>query len=170
MKTSQRLILLSLLALMVATLVGLILTGVSPDRLAEIRRRRAAIAHQKERVDQSSLEIAQALAALGGTPAEQDLAQNAVRLADHELDLAFATALRTVSGQTGSLSGEAGTIQARIQRIQTDIRANQEKVKRLTAEATAQPAKAGAGPIRAKGTNTEGLQQQIELAQAELAL
>ena len=170
MKTSQRLILLSLLALMVATLVGLILTGVSPDRLAEIRRRRAAIAHQKERVDQSSLEIAQALAALGGTPAEQDLAQNAVRLADHELDLAFASALRTVSGQTGSLSGEAGTIQARIQRIQTDIRANQEKVKRLTAEATAQPAKAGAGPIRAKGTNTEGLQQQIELAQAELAL
>jgi len=170
MKPSQRLILLSLLALMAATLVGLILTGVSPNKLAEIRRRRAAIAHQKELVDQSSLEIAQALAALGGAPAEQDLAQNAVRLADHEVDLAFTSVLRTASGRTGGLNGKAGSIQARIQRIQTDIRANQEKVKRLTAEATSQPGKAGAGPKRAKGISTEDLEQQIELAQAELAL
>jgi len=170
MKPSQRLILLSLLVLMAATLVGLILTGVSPNKLAEIRRRRAAIAHQKEPVDQSPLEIAEALAALGGAPAEQDLAQNAVRLADHEVDLAFTSALRTASGRTGGLNGKAGSIQARIQRIQTDIRANQEKVKRLTAEATSQPGKAGAGPKRAKGISTEDLEQQIELAQAELAL
>ena len=99
MKPSQRLILLSLLVLMAATLVGLILTGVSPNKLAEIRRRRAAIAHQKELVDQSSLEIGQALAALGGAPAEQDLAQNAVRLADHEVDLAFTSALRNRQSQ-----------------------------------------------------------------------
>jgi len=170
MKASQKLILLSLLALMAATLVGLILTGVSPDKLAEIRRRRAAVAHQKELVDQSSLEIAEALAALAGTPAEQELAQNAVRLADHEVDLAFTSALRTASGQSGGLSGEAGTIRARIQRIQTDLAANQEKLKRLTAEATSQSGKAGPGPKAAKGTDTESLQQQIELAQAELAL
>src|SRR3974377_2131200 len=107
MKASQKLILLSLLALMAATLVGLILTGVSPDKLAEIRRRRAAVAHQKELVDQSSLEIAEALAALAGTPAEQELAQNAVRLADHEVDLAFTSALPPGRGQSGRLTAEA---------------------------------------------------------------
>jgi len=170
MKAPQKLILWSLLALMAAAVVGLILTGRPPDTLAEIKRRNAATVHKHELVDQSSLEIAEELAALAGTPAEQDLAQNAVRLADHEVDLAFTSALRTASGQSGRLNGEAATIQARIQRIQTDIAANQEKVKRLTAEATSPSGKAGPGPKAAKVTNTETFQQQIELAQAELAL
>jgi len=168
MRTPQRLILLSLLALMAAAVVGLILTGSPPDTLAEIRRRQAA--HHQEPVDQSSLETAQALAALAGTPAEQELAQNAVRLADHEVDLAFTSALRTASSQTGALTGEAGVIRARIQRIQADILANQEKVKRLTAETTSRSDRAGAGTKGTKEINPETLQQRIEFAQAELAL
>src|SRR6266850_2595645 len=45
-------------------------------------------------VDQSPLKTAQTLLAFAANPEEQRLAQEAVRLADHEVDLAFAEALR----------------------------------------------------------------------------
>src|SRR5215472_3066134 len=44
-------------------------------------------------VDQQPLITAQKLAALATAPEERDFAQNALRIADHEVDLAFAAAL-----------------------------------------------------------------------------
>src|ERR1035437_9285827 len=48
-------------------------------------------------VDERPLPTARALAALAITPEEQRLAQEAARIADHEVDLAFADALRAAS-------------------------------------------------------------------------
>src|ERR1700687_5499151 len=45
-------------------------------------------------VDERPLPTARALAALAITPEEQRLAQEAARIADHEVDLAYADALR----------------------------------------------------------------------------
>ena len=45
-------------------------------------------------VDRRLLVTARQLAALAETPQEVDLARQAARLADHELDQAFATAVR----------------------------------------------------------------------------
>src|SRR3954471_2070411 len=54
----------------------------------------AATANQTSLIDQRLIQTAQQIAALAITAEEQELAREALRLTDHELDQAFATALR----------------------------------------------------------------------------
>src|SRR5271166_4738646 len=52
---------------------------------------------QQSPVDLGQFRRAQSLALLAATPEEQDLARDALRKADHEVDFAFASALATAS-------------------------------------------------------------------------
>ena len=65
-------------------------------------------------VDQTPLKIAQQLAPLVTLPEERPLAQEALRLADHEIDIAFTAALRDAAQHPPPLSPEAKEIQARL--------------------------------------------------------
>ena len=110
-------------------------------------------------IDESTLLTAQRLARLATTPEEVPLARTAVQLADHELDLAFAGALRHVEAYPPVLSPEALEIQARLTKAQQQLASDSERVKRLT-DALAKAPDANKAPI----------QDQLDLAQAQQQL
>src|SRR5215470_9521267 len=128
MRNTQRIGTLALLALIGATIAGVLQTRqpakVSPEhgQSAQIATSGAAL------VDQSSLKTAQQLASLAATPDERRLAQEALRVADHEVDLAFAEALRQAAEHPPVLSAEGRDIQIRLERAQKALRDDEARV------------------------------------------
>ncbi len=110
-------------------------------------------------VDQSTYATAQRLARLALTPEEQALAQSALRIADHELDLAFSEALIDTEAHPPVLNSDAQAIQARIVKSQSSLGTDQQRVSDLTA-AVAQ----------AKPAQKDDLQNQLDVAQSQLEL
>jgi small-conductance mechanosensitive channel len=110
-------------------------------------------------VDQTTYLTAQRLAQVAITPEEQTFSQSALRIADHELDLAFTEALRDVEAHPPALNSEAAAIQARIGKSQTLLSNDQQRVNDLTA-ALAQ----------AKVDQKDKIQDQLDLAQSQLEL
>ena len=124
----------------------------------QARRPNAAIA-STDLVDQSTYTTAQRLAQLATAPEEQSLSQSALRIAEHELELAFSEALRDVEAHPPALTTDGTAIQARIARSQTLFGADQQRVNDLTA-ALAQ----------AKAEQKDRIQDQLDLAQSQLEL
>ena len=110
-------------------------------------------------MDQSTYTTAQRLAQLAVAPEELSFSQFALRIADHELDLAFTEALRDVEAHPPALSADAAAIQARIAKSQILFSTDQQRVNDLTA-ALAQ----------AKTEQKDKLQDQLDLAQSQLEL
>src|SRR5271154_6244936 len=109
--------------------------------------------------DQTPLKIAQQLAPLATLPEERPLAQDAIRLADHELDLAFAAALRDAAQHPPALSPEAKEIQARLQKAEKALAADQAQVTQLTA-----------ADAKATGDRKDALDDQLDIAKAQQEL
>jgi small-conductance mechanosensitive channel len=110
-------------------------------------------------VDESSYATAQRLGLLAQTEDERSLSQLALRIADHELDLAFTAALRDVEAHPPALNSDAALIQARISKSQALLDADQQRVTQLTA-ALAQ----------AKVAQKDALQDELDLTQSQLEL
>jgi len=110
-------------------------------------------------IDESTLLTAQRLARFATTPEEVPLARTAVQLADHELDLAFAGALRHIEAHPPVLSAEALEFQDRLANAQRQLASDGEHAKRLT-EALAKAPDAGKPAI----------QDQLDLVQAQQQL
>jgi len=91
-------------------------------------------------------------------PEELSHAQAAAQLADHELDLAFAAALRQLETHPPVLSPEAQKIAARLQKSQKLLESDQAQVAQLTA-ALAQAA----------DSQKSALQDQLDLAKSQLS-
>ena len=159
MKASHKLTLSVLLALLLAALVGLLLTNESGHLTTLLLSHRTPPADDNRLVDQSALETAQKLAGEAETRSERPLAAEAVRAADHELDLAFSSALEAAQKAPAPQSAAAKATEEKAQTIAARISANQDQIKQLTAKLAA-----------AKGPQQARLQGQLELAQAELAL
>src|ERR1700722_9284828 len=89
-----------------AAVIGLILTataGFIVTREANRPRTRSTAAVARAPiVDERPLPTARALAALAITPEEQRFSQEAARIADREVDLAFADALWRGAGKRGN--------------------------------------------------------------------
>jgi small-conductance mechanosensitive channel len=147
----------------VALGVLLILAGVAWWKTAPptLRTQKAPLAAitATDLVDQSTYSTAQRLAQIAVTPEEQTYAQSALRVADHELDLAFTEALRDAEAHPPTLDSAAAAIQARIAKSQGLITADQQRVNDLTA-ALAQ----------AKADQKDKIQDQLDLAQSQLEL
>jgi len=110
-------------------------------------------------VDQSSLMIAERVVRMPTTPDERSFAEDALRLADQEMDLAFAQAVRVAAAQPRSTSPEAKALDAQLQQAQRALTTDQARVKALTEElATAGPADA------------QSLTDRLNLAQAQATL
>lgn len=107
-------------------------------------------------VDEQPLVTAQKLAALA-TPEEQELAQNVLRLADHEVDLAFAAALHQATQHPPAIPEAARPILTRVQALQEKVKAEQKQVPRLKEQL-------------AKADDSHKLQMEdnLELAEATL--
>jgi small-conductance mechanosensitive channel len=143
--------------------LSLILAGVAwwktaPPTLGARKTQVAAIT-STDLVDQSTYSTAQRLMQTAFTSEEQTFAESALRVADHELDLAFTEALRDVEAHPPALNSEAAAIQARILKSQALLAADQQRVNDLTA-ALAQ----------AKADQKDKFQDQLDLAQSQLEL
>ena len=121
---------------------------------------------QKTLVDLRPWQTAETLASLAVTAEEADFAHEAERLADHEVDQAFASALRQASGQVQNrtLTGEALALSQSVAQIEQLVKEDQALVGSLTPKSTspAGPAKEGAQPV----ANDDDL----EIAKAQLGL
>jgi len=140
----------------------LILAGVAWWKTAPptLHARKAQVAiTSTDLVDQGTYSTAQRLEQIAVTPEEQTYAQSALRVADHELDLAFTEALRDAEAHPPALNSAAAAIQARITKSQGLFAADQQRVNDLTA-ALAQ----------AKADQKDKIQDQLDLAQSQLEL
>src|SRR6266446_783578 len=159
MRSRQKISAVVLVLLLGAVVYGLIRTTEPPAASSSQDNGKHGVPSRVPLVDQSPLKTAQRLAQLATTPEERPLAEEALRLADREVDLAFAAALRDAAENPPVLSPEAKEIEARLQKAQKLLKADQALVAQLTdAEA------------KATGDKKETLGDQLDLAKAELEL
>ena len=88
---------------------------------------RTPAAGKKTIVDLSPWQTAQMLAALAVTAEETEFAREAEHLADHEVDQAFAAALRqaTIQAQHRNLTGDALALSKRVDQLQQLVNQDQ---------------------------------------------
>jgi small-conductance mechanosensitive channel len=90
-------------------------------------------------VDQSPLKTAQRLAQLANFHNERAIAQEALRLADFDVDLAFDNALRRARLHPPALSAEAKECQARVQNSEKLLKTDQDRAKQLSEQLAKAP-------------------------------
>ncbi len=114
-------------------------------------------------VDQRPWQTAATLAALAQSSEERELARDAERLADHEVDQAFSQSLRQASLEKPNLSGKALALQQRVTELQETIKNDQARIASLSAGAGTKPA----GAV-SNGSDLEIAKAQLGLDQNEL--
>jgi small-conductance mechanosensitive channel len=110
-------------------------------------------------VDQNTFALARRMAAMADGADEQALAEAAQRVADHELDVAFAAALRQIEAHPPVLSPEAQAIQDRLLKSQKMLDADEASVTQL-ATAVGQ----------ASDAQRSALQDRLDLVATQLEL
>jgi small-conductance mechanosensitive channel len=162
MRTLQKTAAAVLIALLAAAGYGLWATHPAPVTSARPVKTSATAAAPSSTlpvIDRGTLLTAQRLARLATTPEEQSLAQSAVQIADHELDLAFTGALWQLEAHPPPLSAEASQIQDRLSEAQKTLASDTEAVKELTRELT-----------QAADADKPAIQDRLELAQSRMEL
>src|SRR5271168_3980829 len=91
-------------------------------------------AAQNTLVDLRPWQTIESLAPLAVSAEEQSFAHEAERLADHDVDQAFAFALREASLQSRTLTGDALAAQQKVTQLQDLVKEDQAKVDALTAK------------------------------------
>ncbi len=150
-KAGRWLIPIVLIVLAAAVVVGLFMTAPSKEAALQQRQRRGRL------VDEKPVKTARAMAALASTREEQRYAQQALKLADHEVDLAFSFALRDATEHPPKPTPETKELYARIKRAQTSLKDDQALIDELKKSAN------GKAP-------SPDLQKQLDLVQAQLEL
>jgi small-conductance mechanosensitive channel len=155
MKTKQKVAAIALLLLLGVAAYGFYRTGRPsgvPAKSANISLGGTA---QGPIVDQKPLLTAQRLAKMPTSAEEKPFAEEALRLADHHMDLAYAAAERDAEEHPPVLSAEAKAIEARLKKSEDALGADNELVDRLTAE-----------EAKATGAKKDSLHDQLVLATA----
>jgi len=136
MRKAQKIAAVAIFVFIAATAYGLWKTREfnAPTLAAVQKAQKQAAASQILIVDQSPLKTAQQLAPFATSPDERDLAKEAMRLADYEVDVAFDTALHEARLHPPPLSAEAKEIQERLQKAEKLLAADQDRAKQLTAQ------------------------------------
>jgi small-conductance mechanosensitive channel len=154
MKARQWVVTAALLTLVLAAAVALILTRQSGQSdLSSSTGRRPPL------IDERPLQTARAVSALASERDEQRFAQQALKLADHEVDLAFTDGLRDATEHPAPPTPQTKELLARASRADAAVQADQDKITQLK-KALAQ----------ASESKKDTLQQQIDFTQAQLEL
>jgi small-conductance mechanosensitive channel len=147
-----------LFLLLVAMLLLVCVVASYLTRDAALRRsaaKKLTAASQTSPIDQRLLQEARQIASVADTSDEQALAGEALRLSDHELDQAFASALReAAANSTQPVSGPLKQLADRIAELKKRLSADQARIAKLTKTAETNAASAN----------------QLELAKAQAAL
>ena len=106
-------------------------------------------------VDQTPLTTARKLAQMPTSAEEQAFAVEALRISDHDMDLAFAQAERELENHPPALTAEAKAIQARLNEAEDALDRDNALVERLTADES-----------KATGAKKDALDEQLVLAKA----
>jgi small-conductance mechanosensitive channel len=150
------------LALLILGLVGSFMTQGVMEHLPFLHGQKAGWSHviiPHGIVDQRPWQTAATLATLAVSTEERELAREAERLADHEVDQAFSQSLRQASAETRELKGEALTLQRRVTELQQTVKEDQVRIAALTAQ----------GGLAADG-NTGSAGDDLNVAKAQLGL
>ncbi len=156
MKIFNSLAILGLLLLVLACVIGLVLTR----DLGQPASAAKSSGHAAPPVDEQPLQTARNMAKLVSSWDEQRIAQQALKLADHEVDLAFADALRDATEQPRSTSAQSRELYARVSKAEAMVQADQSRIddfKKKLAAATNDHQKSA-------------LQQQQDIVQAQMEL
>ncbi len=157
MQPSQRAFLIVLILLLALTGAGLALTTEWGSQTVSSTKPASKAAQSP--VDLQQFHDAQSLAPLAGTPEEQDLARDALRKADHEVDFAFTSALYVAGAQPIPSTPEIKGIQERLAKGEQEDAELTADVTRLTKLADS-----------AKENQKEALTQQLDLAKSRQEL
>jgi small-conductance mechanosensitive channel len=161
-----------LLSMLVVYALCLIFAWTTRDAMAHLPslqgqgRVQGLGAEQKTLVDLRPWQTAQALAPLAVSAEEAEYAHEAEHLADHEVDQAFASALRQASQEVEHrvLTGDALAFQQKVAQLQQLVKDDQALVDSLTAKAGAQPAVSKNAAQPAPGAD------DLEVAKGQLGL
>jgi small-conductance mechanosensitive channel len=154
MKSRQWLIVLGLLALVLAAVVGSVLTSdLGAPAVQNSHTRRAPL------VDERPLQTARAVSKLASGWDEKRFADQALRVSDNEVDLAFEGALRDASNHPAQSTPETRELYAHLSQAEADVQADQDQLKQLKKQLAT-----------ASGAKQDSAQEQVDLAQAQLDL
>ena len=159
MKDLQRLMIAVPAVALVVLLVVLYISRGTMEQLAFLRRG----AESTELVDQRPFQTAQTLAGMAVSAEEQRFAQEAERLSEHEVEQAFATALRQASMHQRVLTGEAAETAKKVNSMQATVLDDKARVETLTDAAKK------SGVAGAAGDDLDVAQAQLGLDTDELA-
>jgi small-conductance mechanosensitive channel len=155
MKSRQWLVALGLLALVLAAVVGSILTRdlgplASPSGTAN---------EQTPLVDEKPLQTARAMAKLAAGPDEHRFSDQAEQLADNEVDLAFHDALRDAANHPVTPTPQNHELFEHVSQSEADVKADQDRVEQLKKDLAS-----------ASSAKQQSVQEQLDVAQAQLEL
>ncbi|SEF76720.1 Small-conductance mechanosensitive channel [Bryocella elongata] len=160
-------VLLVMLGTLIACLVFSWTTRDAMEHLPFLRNTASGrlASSQNSLVDLRPWQTASALAPLAVSNEEAEFAQDAERLADHEVDQAFASALReaTVRVQHSVLTGNALALSQRVSQLQALVKSDKDQVN-LFSPSTANPNKSNDGSL------VQDTQDDLDIAKAQLGL
>ena len=110
-------------------------------------------------VDQSPLLTARKVAALASTPEQKRLADETLRIADHEVDLAFADALRNATQHPVPPSPQTKQLSVRLDESRQNLKTDQDRADQLKKKLSA-----------ASERDRDAIQEQLDLTQAQIEL
>src|SRR6266849_472784 len=157
MRSKQRAVAIVLMLLLGAAVYALVRTRevVSNPEAPKA----SATAEQAPLVDQTPLLTAQQFAKMPTSDEEKPFAEEALRLGDQEMDLAFAAAVREAQMHPPVLSARAKEIQAHLRKFEDALDADKKRVDGLTA-----------AEAKASGSRKDALDDQLDVAKAQLEL
>src|ERR1700719_4818257 len=158
MKTKQ-VATIALLILLGLIAYGLFRTGMSMTASQTTLGGESSQAAQGPAIDQSSLYNARRLAQMPTSADELPLAQEALRLGDREMDLAFAAGVSDAREHPAVLSAEAKQIQGRLQNAENALDRDKARVDQLTAALA-----------KASGAKKDSLDNQLQQANVQVEL
>ena len=129
-------LLFTLAVIFAATVISWWTTRDAAIQLASLRklaRDGSAPGGRKTIVDVTPWQTAQTLATMAKSLEEVGYAREAERLADHEVDQAFASALRAQSVKSKSLTGDALALSQKVTQLESIVKDDNARVKALTA-------------------------------------
>lgn len=138
--------------LLAATIIAAYLTRDAGS--GRVTAKKPAAGSQTPVIDERLLQMARQMNAIADTRDEQSFAAQALQLADHEVDQAFAAALREAAAEGPPTSGPLKEIADRIAHLKASVAADQARIARLAKEAETKAAAA----------------DQLAIAQAQAAL
>ncbi|PYX89082.1 MAG: hypothetical protein DMG68_06240 [Acidobacteria bacterium] len=151
-KTRRWMVATGSVVLMAVAIVGLVLTRESSAPATPTKPRWAPL------VDEQPVQSARRMAALASGPEEQRFALQALRLADHAVDLAFADAIRQATLHPAAITPETKTLFARVSGAEGQVQSDQDIIEELKKQSAT-----------ARGSGEE-IQKQLDLLKAQLEL